>query len=47
MSLLQQTIEAIEPQSQKFRKQGEERILNLTIPQLGYLTRRRFLPGHD
>jgi len=32
MSLLQQTIHAIEPQSQKFRKLAEERILTLTMP---------------
>ncbi len=32
MSLLQQTIEAIEPQSQEYRKLAEERILDLTMP---------------
>ncbi|MHB9138147.1 MAG: nicotinate-nucleotide--dimethylbenzimidazole phosphoribosyltransferase, partial [Victivallaceae bacterium] len=32
MSLLQQTIDAIEPQSQEYRKLAEERILDLTMP---------------
>jgi hypothetical protein len=34
MSLLQQTIEATKPASQKFRKLAEKRILKLPIPQL-------------